>query len=77
MPKQKQSTKHKFPQYAIHLLHTKSQGLEKHKVGEDGPKDLKRYAKIMELLIEGKKCPGTVAIQISLCVGVWIFYSYT
>ncbi|KAF5348230.1 hypothetical protein D9757_014348 [Collybiopsis confluens] len=55
----------KFPQYAFRPLHTKSKGgTDKRKVREVGPKDLKRCAKIAELLVEGKK--GTelnVAIQ--------------
>ena len=47
--------KRKFPQYAFRPLHTKGRGPEKRKVREVGPKDLKRCAKIAELLVEGKK----------------------
>lgn len=48
--------KRKFPQYAFRPLHTKAKGgTEKRKVREVGPKDLKRCAKIAELLVEGKK----------------------
>ncbi|KIK64538.1 hypothetical protein GYMLUDRAFT_416293 [Collybiopsis luxurians FD-317 M1] len=48
--------KRKFPQYAFRPLHTKSKGgTEKRKVREVGPKDMKRCAKIAELLVEGKK----------------------
>ncbi|KAH9916943.1 uncharacterized protein BXZ73DRAFT_53509 [Epithele typhae] len=46
----------KFPQYAFRPLHTKGKAPEpKRKVREVEPKDLKRCAKIAELLIEGKK----------------------
>ncbi|KAJ3913450.1 hypothetical protein F5877DRAFT_71563 [Lentinula edodes] len=46
----------KFPQYAFRPLHTKAKGgTEKRKVREVGPKDMKRCAKIAELLVEGKK----------------------
>jgi hypothetical protein len=48
--------KRKFPQYAFRPLHSKAKGgTEKRKVREVGPKDLKRCAKIAELLVEGKK----------------------
>jgi hypothetical protein len=47
--------KRKFPQYAFRPLHTKGKAPEKRKVREVGPKDLKRCAKIAELLVEGKK----------------------
>lgn len=49
--------KKKFPQYAFRPSQTKSKGgtPEKRKVREVGPKDLKRCAKIAELLVEGKK----------------------
>jgi len=48
--------KRKFPQYAFRPLHNKGRGgPEKRKVREVGPKDLKRCAKIAELLVEGKK----------------------
>ncbi|KAF9266040.1 hypothetical protein L218DRAFT_997381 [Marasmius fiardii PR-910] len=48
--------KRKFPQYAFRPLHSKGKGgTEKRKVREVGPKDLKRCAKIAELLVEGKK----------------------
>lgn len=48
--------KRKFPQYAFRPLHTKGKGpTEKRKVREVEPKDLKRCAKIAQLLIEGKK----------------------
>lgn len=48
--------KRKFPQYTFKPLHSKSKGgTEKRKVREVGPKDLKRCAKIAELLVEGKK----------------------
>ncbi|KAJ3730246.1 hypothetical protein C8R42DRAFT_714948 [Lentinula raphanica] len=46
----------KFPQYAFRPLHAKAKGgTEKRKVREVGPKDMKRCAKIAELLVEGKK----------------------
>ncbi|KAH9848724.1 hypothetical protein C2E23DRAFT_738743 [Lenzites betulinus] len=46
----------KFPQYAFRPLHTKGRApAEKRKVREVEPKDLKRCAKIAELLVEGKK----------------------
>lgn len=48
--------KRKFPQYAFRPLHTKGRApTEKRKVREVEPKDLKRCAKIAELLVEGKK----------------------
>ncbi|KAF9066012.1 hypothetical protein BDP27DRAFT_1424284 [Rhodocollybia butyracea] len=48
--------KRKFPQYAFRPLHCKAKGgTEKRKVREVGPKDMKRCAKIAELLVEGKK----------------------
>ncbi|KAK1234493.1 hypothetical protein PQX77_002294 [Marasmius sp. AFHP31] len=48
--------KRKFPQYAFRPSHSKGKGgTEKRKVREVGPKDLKRCAKIAELLVEGKK----------------------
>ncbi|KAH9940301.1 hypothetical protein B0H21DRAFT_578606 [Amylocystis lapponica] len=48
--------KRKFPEYAFRPLHTKAKGeSEKRKVREVGPKDMKRCAKIAELLVEGKK----------------------
>lgn len=47
--------KRKFPQYAFRPLHSKGKGSDKRKVREVGPKDLKRCAKIAELLVEGKK----------------------
>jgi hypothetical protein len=47
--------KRKFPKYAFRPLHQKGKGPEKRKVREVGPKDLKRCAKIAELLVEGKK----------------------
>ncbi|KIJ59993.1 hypothetical protein HYDPIDRAFT_139999 [Hydnomerulius pinastri MD-312] len=46
----------KWPQYAFRPSHTKAKGgTEKRKVREVEPKDLKRCAKIAELLVEGKK----------------------
>ncbi|KAF9218676.1 hypothetical protein BS17DRAFT_790865 [Gyrodon lividus] len=55
----------KWPQYAFRPSHAKAKGgTEKRKVREVEPKDMKRCAKIAELLVEGKK--GTeldVAIQ--------------
>ncbi|KAF8892527.1 hypothetical protein BD779DRAFT_1670218 [Infundibulicybe gibba] len=49
--------KRKFPQYAFRPLHSKAKGggTEKRKVREVGPKDMKRCAKIAELLVNGKK----------------------
>ena len=56
--------KRKFPDYAFRPSHVKSKGgagggggtnSEKRKVREVGPKDMKRCAKIAQLLIEGKK----------------------
>lgn len=49
--------KRKFPQYAFKPAHNKGKGgcTGKRKVREVGPKDLKRCAKIAELLVEGKK----------------------
>ncbi|KAI0365799.1 hypothetical protein BV20DRAFT_972705 [Pilatotrama ljubarskyi] len=48
--------KRKFPQYAFRPLHTKGKApAEKRKVREVEPKDLKRCAKIAQLLVEGKK----------------------
>ncbi|KAI0942044.1 hypothetical protein AcV7_002579 [Taiwanofungus camphoratus] len=57
--------KRKWPEYAFRPLHTKGKGgAEKRKVREVGPKDLKRCAKIAELLVEGKKgAELDVAIQ--------------
>ncbi|CAL1698848.1 unnamed protein product [Somion occarium] len=46
----------KYPQYAFRPLHAKAKGGgEKRKVREVGPKDMKRCARIAELLAEGKK----------------------
>ena len=46
----------KWPQYAFRPSHSKAKGgVEKRKVREVEPKDLKRCAKIAELLVEGKK----------------------
>jgi len=46
----------KWPQYAFRPSHTKSKGgTEKRKVREVEPKDMKRCAKIAQLLVEGKK----------------------
>lgn len=47
--------KRKFPKYAFRPTHPKGKAPEKRKVREVGPKDLKRCAKIAELLVEGKK----------------------
>jgi HMG (high mobility group) box len=48
--------KRKFPDYAFRPSHVKSKGTaEKRKVREVGPKDMKRCAKIAQLLVEGKK----------------------
>lgn len=49
--------KRKFPQYAFKPSHAKGKGgtAEKRKVREVEPKDLKRCAKIAELLVNGKK----------------------
>lgn len=48
--------KQRWPQYAFRPSHSKSKGgTEKRKVREVEPKDLKRCAKIAELLVEGKK----------------------
>ncbi|CDO71049.1 hypothetical protein BN946_scf184844.g53 [Trametes cinnabarina] len=48
--------KRKFPQYAFRPLHTKGKApSEKRRVREVEPKDLKRCAKIAQLLVEGKK----------------------
>src|SRR6266403_497573 len=57
--------KRKFPDYAFRPSHVKSKGgagggggsntAEKRKMREVGPKDMKRCAKIAQLLIEGKK----------------------
>lgn len=50
--------KKKFPEYAFRPVHAKSRATgekEKRKVREVGVKDLKRCAKIAELLVEGKK----------------------
>ncbi|KZT04548.1 uncharacterized protein LAESUDRAFT_728044 [Laetiporus sulphureus 93-53] len=57
--------KRKWPEYAFRPLHTKGKGgTEKRKVREVGPKDMKRCAKIAELLVEGKKgAELDVAIQ--------------
>jgi hypothetical protein len=46
----------KWPQYAFRPSHSKAKGgTEKRKVREVEPKDMKRCAKIAELLVEGKK----------------------
>ncbi|KAI0297800.1 hypothetical protein B0F90DRAFT_1819119 [Multifurca ochricompacta] len=46
----------RFPDYAFRPTHVKSKGAaEKRKVREVGPKDMKRCAKIAQLLVEGKK----------------------
>ena len=46
----------KWPQYAFRPSHAKAKGgTEKRKVREVEPKDMKRCAKIAELLVEGKK----------------------
>lgn len=46
----------KWPQYAFRPSHAKAKGAsEKRKVREVEPKDMKRCAKIAELLVEGKK----------------------
>ena len=46
----------KYPQYAFRPLHTKGKGGgEKRKVREVGPKDMKRCARIAELLAQGLK----------------------
>ncbi|KAG9308222.1 hypothetical protein JVU11DRAFT_12239 [Chiua virens] len=46
----------KWPQYAFRPSHSKTKGgTEKRKVREVEPKDMKRCAKIAELLVEGKK----------------------
>lgn len=48
--------KRKFPEYSFRPLHAKVKGgPEKRKVREVSPKDMKRCAKIAELLVEGKK----------------------
>ena len=51
--------KRKFPDYAFRPSHVKSKASanagEKRKVREVGPKDMKRCAKIAQLLVEGKK----------------------
>lgn len=49
--------KRKFPKYAFRPVQTKAKGApsEKRKVREVEPKDIKRCAKIAELLVEGKK----------------------
>ncbi|KAF9049087.1 hypothetical protein BJ165DRAFT_1308383, partial [Panaeolus papilionaceus] len=49
--------KRKFPKYAFRPVQTKSKGApsEKRKVREVEPKDIKRCAKIAQLLVEGKK----------------------
>jgi hypothetical protein len=51
--------KRKFPDYAFRPSHVKSKSSattgEKRKVREVGPKDMKRCAKIAQLLVEGKK----------------------
>jgi len=48
--------KRKFPDYAFRPSHVKVKGTtEKRKVREVGPKDMKRCAKIAQLLVEGKK----------------------
>lgn len=49
--------KRKFPKYAFRPVQTKAKGAasEKRKVREVEPKDIKRCAKIAQLLVEGKK----------------------
>jgi hypothetical protein len=51
--------KRKFPDYAFRPSHVRSKGgsttAEKRKVREVGPKDMKRCAKIAQLLVEGKR----------------------
>ncbi|PPR01942.1 hypothetical protein CVT24_001300 [Panaeolus cyanescens] len=49
--------KRKFPKYAFRPVQTKTKGApsEKRKVREVEPKDIKRCAKIAQLLVEGKK----------------------
>jgi hypothetical protein len=50
--------KRKFPDYAFRPSHVRAKGgaaAEKRKVREVGPKDMKRCAKIAQLLVEGKK----------------------
>ena len=50
--------KRKFPDYAFRPSHVRSKAgttAEKRKVREVGPKDMKRCAKIAQLLVEGKK----------------------
>jgi len=48
--------KKKYPGYTFQPLHAKSKGTgEKRKVREVGPKDIKRCARIAELLVEGLK----------------------
>jgi hypothetical protein len=51
--------KRKFPDYAFRPSHVKAKAStntgEKRKVREVGPKDMKRCAKIAQLLVEGKK----------------------
>ena len=50
--------KRKFPDYAFRPAHVRAKGgatAEKRKVREVGPKDMKRCAKIAQLLVEGKK----------------------
>ncbi|EIW78136.1 hypothetical protein CONPUDRAFT_107865 [Coniophora puteana RWD-64-598 SS2] len=55
--KAQEDHRRKFPQYAFRPTHAKNKGgtAEKRKVREVEPKDLKRCAKIAELLVEGKK----------------------
>ena len=47
--------KRKYPEYAFRPLHSKGKAESKRKVREVGPKDMKRCARIAELLVEGKK----------------------
>ncbi|KAF8651835.1 hypothetical protein AX16_004635 [Volvariella volvacea WC 439] len=47
--------KRKFPQYAFRPLHGKNKGVEKRRVREVGPKDVKRCERIAQLLVQGKK----------------------
>ncbi|KAH8082797.1 hypothetical protein BXZ70DRAFT_1080519 [Cristinia sonorae] len=47
--------KRKYPEYAFRPLHSKGKAENKRKVREVGPKDMKRCARIAELLVEGKK----------------------
>ena len=54
--------KRKHPHYAFRPSHVKGKSAtEKRKVREVGPKDMKRCAKIAQLLVEGKKGPDLQA----------------